>query len=295
MRSSKCIFSTAVALHRIFIAPIEHSPLQFAHRPTAIHSSKIQSRHAFNQQQQRGFLVFNNKATKSRLPRDNEIEARSVSVVDEDGKLHDPRSTTLILASFDRKTHSLVTVVEGERGVPPICKIMEKKALREAEKAQDKARRKAASGKTGKTIELNWAIDNNDLGHRLKKMKDFLEKGYKVEVVLAKKRKGKVMGTEDCEALIKRVRKAREEVEGSSEKRMEGKVPTAEKPAGEVKIFFEGVKRKKINKKGQEIVEDEDVEDVEEVEDSAGIVKKEEAVRYSPIPARPGQSEAWQH
>lgn len=284
------MFSTAAALHRVFIAPIEHSQLQFAPRLTAIRSSQIQSWHVLNQQQQRGFLVFNNKAAKSRLPRDDEIEARSVSVVDQDGKLHDPRSTTRVLASFDRKTHSLVTVVEGEPGVPPICKIMEKKVLRDAEKAQDKARRKAASGKIGKTIELNWAIDNNDLGHRLKKMRDFLEKGYKVEVVLAKKRKGKVMGTEECEALIKRVRKAREEVEGSSEKRMEGKVPTLEKPAGEVKIFFEGVKRKKIDKKGKEIVEE---EDVEEVEDSEGVVKKDKAVRYSPMRALAGENEAW--
>jgi translation initiation factor IF-3 len=264
MRSSKCMFSTAAALHRVFIAPIEHSQLQFARRPLLPFQGIQAQRHVVYQQ--RGYLVYDNKAAKSRPPRDDEIEARSVSVVDQDGKLHEPRSTMLVLASIDRKTHSLVTVVEGEPGVPPICKIMEKKAMRDFEKAQDKAKRKAASGgRSGKTIELNWAIGDNDLGHRLKKMKDFLGKGFKVEIILARKKKGKQATTEECEALLKRIQAARKEVEGCREmKPMEGKVPTPEKPTGEVKLYFEGPKQKKARKDGKE-QEDEDAdEDVEE-------------------------------
>jgi len=173
--------------------------------------------------------------------------------------LHPPQSTAFVLGSFDRKIYTLVTVVEGEPGVPPICKIMDKKLLRESEKAQEKKKRKQEKGgKPGKTIELNWAIGDNDLGHRLKKMKDFLAKGTKVEVLLAKKKRGKLASIEECQGLINRIRKAREEVEGSKETRaMEGKIPEEGKPGGEVRLFFEGTKGKKAGGAIDEADEDE--------------------------------------
>jgi translation initiation factor IF-3 len=94
---------------------------------------------------------------KSRLPRDDEIRSWTVILVNEEGTLDDPRSKLDILESIDRTKESLVVVVPGEPGTPPICKIMNKKTMREGEKARAKAAR--GSGVTTKTIELNWAID----------------------------------------------------------------------------------------------------------------------------------------
>jgi translation initiation factor IF-3 len=249
MRSSRCVFSTASALHRIFIAPIEASQLQFSPR-TAIPTLSTFAPSSLSKVPrpliQRRTLVSSATAAKSRLPRDDEIKSWSVSLVDEEGKLQDPRSTADILSSIDRKKFSLCIVVPGEPGVPPICKIQSKEKLREAEKARQKAERNSRGGTANKTMELNWAIDRHDLGHRMDKLKGFLEKGWKVEVVCAKKRKGKTATPEDAEALVARIREVCGSVVGSREfKPMEGKVLET------VTLHLEGkaVKEKKAEEK----------------------------------------------
>jgi translation initiation factor IF-3 len=238
MRCSRCLFRTAVALHRVFIAPIDYFQLQLARR---IPRSKINSlalRRLFSQQN-RCYAAA--PPMKSRLPRDDEIRSWTVILVNEEGTLDDPRSKLDILESIDRTKESLVVVVPGEPGTPPICKIMNKKTMREGEKARAKAAR--GSGVTTKTIELNWAIDKGDLGHRIEKMKQFLGKGFKVEIVLAGKRKGKQAKAEEAEALVKRIREAVVEVDGGREvKPMEGKL------LGTATMFFEGkpVQKEKV-------------------------------------------------
>jgi translation initiation factor IF-3 len=227
MRSSRCVFSTASALHRVFVAPIEASQLQFSRRTATSTLSAFAPSSLFKAPRlliQRRTLVSSATAAKSRLPRDDEIKSYSVSLVDEEGKLQDPRSTADILSSIDRKKFSLCIVVPGEPGVPPICKIQSKERLREAEKARQKAERNSRGG-TAKTIELSWVIDRHDLGHRMDKLKGFLEKGWKVEVVCAKKRKGKTATPEEAEALVARIRDVCGSVVGSREfKPMEGKL-----------------------------------------------------------------------
>lgn len=99
---------------------------------------------------------------------------------------------------------------------------MSKQALREAEKARSK--RKADPAATLKTIELNWAIDKNDLSHRLDKMKQFLSKGWRIDVVMAAKRKGRKATIEEAEELLKMIRRSIAEIQGAREwKAMEGK------------------------------------------------------------------------
>jgi translation initiation factor IF-3 len=134
---------------------------------------------------------------------------------------------------MDRKTQSLVVVAPGEPGVPPICKIMDKKAMRDAEKAKVKNAR--SSTVTTKTIELNWAIDGNDLKHRLERMKEFLGKGWRVEILMAAKRKGRKASEEEGRELMERIKEAVGSVEGAREtKPMEGKV------LGTATIYAEG-------------------------------------------------------
>lgn len=110
----------------------------------------------------------------------------------------------------------------GEYGEDPIAKIFNKKEMFQQKQAQKKTKK---PGSVTKTIEMNWAIDKNDLGHRLGKIRDFLEKGNKVEVLLAGKSKGRKATMEEAEAVVKRIRDSVEEVEGAKESRkMEGRL-----------------------------------------------------------------------
>lgn len=218
MRSSRYVCSTATALHRVFITPIEQSQHQLLIRTSPPTLRATSSKLLLLQRR-----CYASPVTARRLPRDDEIKSWSVSLVNEQGKLEEPRSTSDILHSIDRSTQSLVVIVPGEPGTPPICKILNKKAMRDAEKAKTKGVKNPAS--TTKTIELSWGIDGNDLGHRLAKMKEFLGKGNKVEMVLAKKRKGKVATPEQAYALVARIKEAIEEVNGAKEsKPMYGKL-----------------------------------------------------------------------
>ena len=106
--------------------------------------------------------------------------------------------------------------------------------MREVEKAKQKAAR-MSGGPSTKTIELNWAIDGNDLNHRLNRIREFLEKGLKVEVIMAPKKKGRKATEEEGQRLIERIKGVMGEVEGAREnKPMIGKVLL------QATIFMEG-------------------------------------------------------
>jgi translation initiation factor IF-3 len=152
-----------------------------------------------------------------------------VRIVSEDNKLSPPQYTSSVLNSLDRQNETLVMVAmadsnpDSDSGMTPypICRIQSKKALREAEKTRQK--KKELPSATVKTIELNWAIDSHDLQHRLQRVKDFLSKGWRVDVVMARKKRGRKATPEEMKTLMEKVREAMKEVKGSKEWRdMEG-------------------------------------------------------------------------
>lgn len=255
MRNPRCAFSAAAALRRVFILPAEQpllSQLRPQLRPSALTKSTTTA-------------LFQHRGYASALPRDEQIAKQNfpfVHLVDETGKLSPPQRVVDILASLDRKTQSLHTVAlppprlrsrweqpteaapsseEGSaRGVPeiPVCKIINKEAVHKAAKVLKK--KPANPSQTVKTLELNWAIDPHDLEHRLKRMREFLEKGYRVDVVLIGKRKKRKASPEEAAETLRRIREGAEEVEGAKEwKAMEGKV------GGQVTVYLEG-KAKKV-------------------------------------------------
>jgi translation initiation factor IF-3 len=110
---------------------------------------------------------------------------------------------------------------------------MNRKELHELEKAQKK--KKVNPSRTVKTLELNWAIDGNDLSHRLGKMKGFLAKGFRVEIMLAAKKRGRQATMEEADNLVKNIRDAVSTVEGSKEwKSMDGVV------GNQATVYFQG-------------------------------------------------------
>lgn len=169
-----------------------------------------------------------------------------IRVVDADGKLVDasgkprpPQSLTDVLRSLDRKKHFLVQVTPPSSDPtfePPICRVTRKKDFYASEHARQKVQKTPSD--LMKQLELNWAIDGNDLGHRLNKMVAFLEEGRRVEVILANKRRGRRATEEDARRVLKEIRGAVEKVQGAREWRvMEGQV------LGQCILHFEGKER----------------------------------------------------
>ncbi|KAK2629207.1 hypothetical protein QTJ16_000027 [Diplocarpon rosae] len=281
MRSSRCLYSTARALHKTFVSPPEYSQLSsvLARRPAPLPISfrpNQQHRHVSNKS-----VSKPTTAEKSRLPRDDEITDYSIVLVDADGKMTAPRSTQSVLANLNRKVNTLVVVVPGNEYDPPICKILNKKAMREAEKARLKAAK--SGGVTTKTMELNWAIEKGDLAHRMGKLRMWLEKGWRVEVVLAGKKRGKKATEDEAKGLLAVIRSLLGGVGGKENKPMEGKLSRGEgMGVGTVTLYLEGKKPSvQTEQKGQAeekageegVAVDETL--LEDEEDGEGKVKKE--------------------
>ena len=111
----------------------------------------------------------------------------------------------------------------------PVCKIVSKKEAhqqQERRKNEAKEKRKASAVTSSvKTLELNWAIDPNDLAHRLDRIQEFLSEGRKVEIILAAKKKGRKANAEECEGVLQKIRTVVKGIDGAKEERpMEGKL-----------------------------------------------------------------------
>ena len=150
-----------------------------------------------------------------------------------------PQTRFDILNRLDRNTHRLIHPNDAFYDGLPVCKIINKKdayTIQKQRKEDAKERKKIADKeKSVKTLELNWAMDGNDLGHRLSKVEEFLRDGRRVEVILASKKRGRKASVEECNEVLKRIREVVGGVEGAKEaKGMEGKV------GGFATLFFQG-------------------------------------------------------
>lgn len=252
--ASKHIFhagSPIKALYTIFVQPnLSRNPQRLARNLTA-----PQHQHLTNQTRSftctpRPFAVASssgggggggggNSNKKSRAPEvrtqkwNEEITARIIQLVDPTTRqLGEPVTRYDVLRDLDQKTHRLVQLTpdeEGNRHFVPVCKIVSKKEAYESERrkkdAQKEVKQAAAKERSVKTLELNWAIGGNDLAHRLEKVREFLEEGRRVEVVLASKKRGRKASLAECEGLLERIRGVADGVGGAKVlKGFEGKL-----------------------------------------------------------------------
>jgi translation initiation factor IF-3 len=163
------------------------------------------------------------------------IPARFVQMVDQKGSLLPPLPKQEILDTVDPFTSFLAMVSPPGHKGHPVCKIFNRTAeLRRLKSFAKSSKSKYKSG-VPKQIELNWAIDPHDFEHRLDQMQNFLRKGYKVEVIMARKRGGRRATLEEGKRMVHRLHERIKEVNGASEsKPMEGAV------LGEATLFFQG-------------------------------------------------------
>lgn len=219
----------AQALYRVFIQPALSAPLPRpicrSPPPTIPRPPLFQARYAGKY---RPPVARTHKY-------DEEIGSAYVNLVDDSGTFHQSVRMRDVLRDFNRDTHHLVAVSPADPNDPsslPTCKILSKESLREAQRAKAKPKKTVAD--LMKQLELNWAIDANDLNHRLKKMGEFLAKGMRVEVVFAPKKRGRKATAAEIEDVVKKVRSTAAESKGEEMKKPEGKL-------GEVlTMFFEG-------------------------------------------------------
>ncbi|KAK4631623.1 hypothetical protein CLAFUW4_03155 [Fulvia fulva] len=239
--------SITQALYRAFVLPAVHTSA--TKRPLLPHIlSKPQSWPS----KTRSFSQTPFHYAKTRAPEErshkwnNEITHRHIYLVDQTtGRLEgvDPETgegeptlykTWDIMNDMDDKTHRLVQMSPDEPDnydFIPVCKIVSKKEdydRQKKRKKQEKQKQKVqaiTSHEAMKTVELNWAIDKNDLGHRLGKIKGFLDEGRRVEVVLASKKQGRKASKEECEEVLKMVQGVVAKVDGAKEKEaLQGKL-----------------------------------------------------------------------
>ena len=181
---------------------------------------------------------------------DEAIRSRYINFVDTDG-FHPAVPLRDVLHTFDRTVYHLVQVAPGStnNGPPspddpaslPTCKLQSKQELREQQKVKlalkNKAKTRGGAGVGGpsKQLEINWAIDANDLRHRLARMKEFLGQGRKVEVILAPKKTGRRATVEEAQVMVRKVKDAARECKGA----VEAKDPNG-KIGGVLTMVFEG-------------------------------------------------------
>ncbi|CAF9908027.1 hypothetical protein IMSHALPRED_006561 [Imshaugia aleurites] len=193
---------------------------------------------------------FGPKDSSARRPRDEEINAHKVYLVrPEDSRLTEALLLSEVLAARERDEKGRPTQFVQEVSPPteeiayPVCKIYDKKAAREAEEAKRKASKITKMKWQTKQLELGWSVSDNDLGYRLARLKEFLQKGWRVEMVFGSKRKSgwnekREASLEEANKVLGKIRKTVGEVEGAQERQMQGEV------GKEAILFFEGKAKK---------------------------------------------------
>ncbi len=116
------------------------------------------------------------------MPKNKEIQASQIRLIDEDSKEQKIVSLTDALAMAKEQELDLVAVSPGSE--PPVCKIMDyTHYLYNQSKIEKKAKKGSKSGVI-KELKLSPKISEHDFQVRVNAGIKFLEKGYKVKVTL---------------------------------------------------------------------------------------------------------------
>lgn len=157
-----------------------------------------------------------------------DIPAKQVQLKDPNtGKLLEPQALSLLLRSIDRNVE-VIRALATPPDQPAIVEITTREALLDRLKqkeAQAASVEKIKRDSKPKQIELNWAISGNDLELKMKQLRQFVEKGKKVEILLAAKKRQRKATPEEANSVVQEIRKTIEEIEGCRElKPLDGKI-----------------------------------------------------------------------
>ncbi|WEW61673.1 hypothetical protein PRK78_007165 [Emydomyces testavorans] len=227
MTHARPVFSAAQALRFTFLPPNQAYPRRPVPRGLNIYKSK-RFNFSFRPPFDSSRSTPSQEVEPPKIPttpspwarRDDAIRHPRVRVVNEDGSLSSPMPLRQVLRTFDPIESSLVELIPASDSYGPICRVMSKKTLRELEYA----RSRPAKPKKAKLIELNWAIDPNDLEIRLKQMESFLAKGKKVELILTSKPRKRRATQPEAERVLALVKERIQKIGAVQSKPMQGEI-----------------------------------------------------------------------
>ncbi|KAL3456896.1 translation initiation factor IF-3, C-terminal domain-containing protein [Aspergillus heterothallicus] len=225
MKHIRGLISATQALRQIFLVPQTTPRARLASSAHTQLSSQLRIFHSSCPRPRYRGPNASEPSNKPEELKDEAIKAPYVRLVNENGSLDPPERLADILRSIERPENFVIQLSPKSRtGEPPVCKIVNRTLLREAERAAAKAAREAAraSKVSVKQMELNWAIDNNDLTHRLKQITTFLEKGAKVEITLMRKKHKRLPTVEEVKSVIDKVLQTVKDAGAVQTKPMEG-------------------------------------------------------------------------
>lgn len=209
MSAPRCLFNSAVALRRVFLSnalPFEATGIlrQPTLRPLPVLLSHQPRRTLIYTKKKPGETAEDNDG---RVKTDLEIRSTMVYLRDEEtGKLGEPVVTRDLLRSLHLKTQQLVMVAEVvdlPEGKWPVCRVVDRREAEQRERA--KARELRQQSIMEKELEFNWTIASHDLALKLRQLRAFLDKGFRVTVTLLKRKKkggGREALKEEVEKLV---------------------------------------------------------------------------------------------
>ncbi|KAI9149587.1 translation initiation factor IF-3 [Paramyrothecium foliicola] len=244
MKGTQCLFNSRHALYRVFVSSSERTRIQLVARqpsplphvpaayPLGLSSARafVTGRRPPRKPRQSGVDDGEERTRyttaekiqqsgRSRPPQDHEITDPKIMVID-NGETEGPLSTRLVMSKLEPgESLRMIQPYKPATNESPVefavCKIVNKRdeyvrqqELKERKRADHQAGRTAS--KKLKEVDLTWIIGPNDLGTKLRQMSQFLQKGMKVEVVIARKKRTREASADEAANVL---RKVREEIE----------------------------------------------------------------------------------
>ena len=239
MKHSKLLITPSEALLRVYAPRAHLSSSLLPSRTTARHASKISRQEArrlptdfklppLHPSGAKRLALQEESDKLAHLTIDNQITNTYVQVKRPDNEALDPpRRLEQVIDQISRDEIVLELSSTAEQPNTSVVRITTRAELLEQANARAQAlkdlQKSTKQGKS-KQIEINWAISSNDLAIKLKQLGEFLEKGRKVEVLLANKKRQRRASAEEGEGVLKRIRGRLEEMEAKEGKEMEGDV-----------------------------------------------------------------------
>ncbi|KAL6248590.1 hypothetical protein RBB50_004845 [Rhinocladiella similis] len=156
------------------------------------------------------------------------IETRYVQEKTPGNKLSEPKPLAELLREIDRSEHYVLQLSKSGDGENAIVQVVQRKDLIQRINSKETAARQsqlAQKEKKPKQIELNWAISGNDLQLKMKQLEDFLQKGKKVELILAARKYQRKATQQEAEALLRTVQEKLQELGAAEVVPMQGSFP----------------------------------------------------------------------
>ena len=156
----------------------------------------------------------------------HQVDTRWVRIKSSTG-VSDPRSLSSLLREVDGSNQTFVQISKPGTQREAVVEVLTIEQLRDrfqASVALVKAQRSSQKESKAKQVELNWAIGDHDLAMKLNQLEQFLDKGKKVEIVLAPKREGRRATTQEANGLLQKIREKLVECDSKEIAPLEGTV-----------------------------------------------------------------------